>query len=76
MPDPEAQPDDWEVETVVNHEWRGHIPFFQFKWKGFPDLYWEPANHFFHSYGTPVIGYCASKGISLDVIPFLRRQPH
>ena len=34
VPDPEAQPDEWEVETVVNHEWRGHIPFFQVKCKG------------------------------------------
>ena len=76
--DEEAQPDEWEVDKIVDVTYKNGLPHFKVHWKGYDegDAKWEPPNHFFHRYSSPVIAFCQSKGIPLDVTKFLSPHPH
>ena len=76
--DEEAQPDEWEVDKIVDVTYKNGIPHFKVHWKGYDegDAEWEPPNHFFHRYSSPVIAFCKGKGIPLDVTKFLSPHPH
>ena len=77
-PDPEALPDEWMVDKVLDIRWENEVPSFKVHWEGYDegDATWETANNFFHRYAAPVIDFCAEKGIPLDVTKFLSRRPH
>jgi hypothetical protein len=72
-----ALPDEWEVEDIVDMTYKHGLPHFKVHWKGYEpgDAQWEPANHFFHRYASPVIAYCQKKGVPLDVTQFLSPVP-
>ena len=43
------------------------------RWKNWDptDLWWQPWSNFFPSYNDDVVGYCAKRGIPLDVVQLL-----
>lgn len=47
LPELEAEPDEWEVEEVIDHKLIGEASFYLVKWKGWPVEYntWEPNHH-------------------------------
>ena len=78
VPDPGAQPDEWEVDKVVAHrvDKYGKM-FFKVVWKGFSETEatWEPIDNFFHRYSSEVVKYCKVRKLRPEVFKFLRDTP-
>jgi len=78
VPDPQAQPDEYETDRVLDHKVDADGKFwFKVLWKGLPneEVTWEPINHFFHRYSSDVVKYCKSQNLSPDVISYLQSEP-
>lgn len=77
--DPEAQPDEYIVEEILNHkvDEKGDI-WFLTHWRGYPreEATWEPPNHFIHRYATDMVLYCRRNKIPLDIMKYLSDKPH
>ena len=77
--DPEARPDEFVVEEILNHKIddKGNWTFLTW-WKGYPksEATWEPPNHFFHRYAADIVKYVRQKKIPLDIFKYLSDKPH
>lgn len=76
VPDPDAAPDEWNVEQILEHRIRNGVHELKVLWEGYSaeEATWESPPHFFHRVSEPVVKYCQKKGIPLDVTKFLFRQ--
>ena len=77
VPDPEAAPDEWIVEEILEHrlERDGSYKFLT-KWQASEERTWEPVGNFFHRYSSDLVAYCQKHGLGLDVIRYLSPVPH
>jgi hypothetical protein len=77
VPDPDAAPDEWRVEKILDHRWKNGKWEFLVKWEGFgeQEAGWEPANSFFHRYNSDVIDYASRNDLDLNVTKFLSKVP-
>lgn len=77
MPIPDAPPDTWLTEKVVDHkrDADGKL-WFLTKWQGDEETTWEPVGNFFHQYSADLINYCRAKGVTLDLSKCLSARAH
>ena len=77
--DPEAQPDEFIVEEILDHkvDAKGDYSFLT-HWRGYPreEATWEPPNHFIHRYATDLVLYCRRNNLSVDILKYLSDKPH
>ena len=76
--DEEAQPDEWEVDKIVDVTYKNGLPHFKVHRKGYDegDAKWEPPIIFSIATHPLWYAFCQSKGIPLDVTKFLSPHPH
>ena len=72
--DPDATPDEWEVERIDGHRFRGGKLQFLTRWTGWSEeeRTWEPVGSFVHRYAAPFVKYCKENGLRIDVTEHLR----
>lgn len=63
VPDPDAAPDEWNVEKILRWEMRNGVPHFLVKWENFneEDANWEPIDNFFRGTIQSSSNFVASK---------------
>lgn len=69
VPDPDAGPDEWNVERVVDHRLRDGQREYLIHWEGFSerDRTWERGKNFVLRYSKPVIDYCKEHRLTFDL---------
>lgn len=77
VPDPDATPDEWIVDKILDH--RGQDSDLQLltKWEGYgaDEAIWEPIGNFFPRFNADAIRYAKQHGLPLDVTKFLPDTP-
>ena len=76
--DPDAAPDEWIVDKILNHRSNGKGGYeFLTHFQGTEEheATWEPLNSFFHRYSSDLIKYCKAKGLYPDLTRVLKSTP-
>ena len=69
--DPEAMPDEWNVDKILDHKFeRGQWKFLT-KWEGSDECTWEPVGNFIHRFLSEFVQYCRHKGFLRELVQFL-----
>ena len=78
VPDPDAAPEEWNVDEILDFRERDGKPEFLTKWEGHgrEEANWEPIDNFFQRYCSEPIKYAKERGIPLDVTKYLRDSPN
>jgi hypothetical protein len=75
--EPDVGPEEWEVEKIEGHRYKGGVLQFLTRWKGFgkKEATWEPLKSFFHRWAAPIRPYLQHKGLLPDLVKALPPTP-
>ena len=77
VPDPDAAPDEWNVDTILDHREKDGKFEFLTKWEGYgtEEASWEPIGNFFQRFNCEAIRYAKQHNQPLDVTKYLSDRP-
>lgn len=72
----DVTPDEWDVESILQHRVRGGKLEFLTKWEGFDtsQATWEGVSQFFPRFNEQWVSYCISHKLRVDLMDKFRQQ--